>query len=202
VPPAPAVGRRLRAAPIVVAAFALALGACSSGDDGTDAASDGTEAGDGAATTVVEDLVMGADDFVNILDMTPVRGYFIDNRLGHLEEAIAVANDPAGGTYPVGTIIQLIPQEAMVKRAAGFSPATNDWEFFSLAVSPEGTEILARGGPDVINQFGGSCADCHSAAEPQFDLVCEDTHGCAPLPIGDDVIQAVQASDPRPRLNP
>jgi hypothetical protein len=142
---------------------------------------------------------MQAADFTNVNDMTPVRGYFIDNRLGHLDEALAVAEDPAGGTYPVGTIIQLVPTEAMVKRAEGFSPATGDWEFFSLAVSPQGTEILARGGPDVVNQFGGSCADCHLQAEPQFDLVCEDTHGCDPLPIGDDVITAIQASDPRPR---
>ena len=45
------------------------------------------------------------------------------------------ANNPDGGVYPVGTVIQLVPQEAMVKRAAGFDPATNDWEFFSLDVS-------------------------------------------------------------------
>jgi hypothetical protein len=162
---------------------------------------DGGAVGDATGTTtteVIEDLVMEASDFVNINEMTPVRGYFIDNRLGHLEEALAVAEDPEGGTYPVGTIIQLVPTEAMVKRAEGFSPATNDWEFFSLAVSPEGTEILERGGAEVINQFGGSCADCHLQADPQFDLVCEDTHGCDPLPIGDDLIRSVQMADPRP----
>ncbi|HET7722564.1 MAG TPA: hypothetical protein VFK43_21545, partial [Acidimicrobiales bacterium] len=162
------------------------LAAAGCGSDGSAAGDDGSTT---TATAVVEDLVMEASDFVNINDMTPVRGYFIDNRLGDLDEALAVAEDPEGGTYPVGTIIQLVPSEAMVKRAPGFSPATNDWEFFSLAVSPEGTEILQRGGPDVVNQFGGSCADCHLQADPQFDLVCEDTHGCAPLPIGDDVIQ-------------
>jgi hypothetical protein len=182
--------------PALLLALALVLTACGGGDGGD--ASDETTA-EPTTTTVVEDLVMEADDFVNINDMTPVRGYFIDNRLGHLDEAVAVANDPAGGTYPVGTIIQLVPQEAMVKRAPGFSPATNDWEFFSLAVSPQGTEIVARGGPEVVNQFGGSCADCHLQADPQFDLVCENTHGCDPLPVGDDVIEAVQAADPRPR---
>jgi hypothetical protein len=172
----------------------LATVGCGGGSDNGGAADEPAA----TTTTVVEDLVMEADDFVNVNDMTPVRGYFIDNRLGYLDEALAVAEDPEGGTYPVGTIIQLVPSEAMVKRAPGFSPATNDWEFFSLAVSPEGTEILERGGADVINQFGGSCADCHLQADPQFDLVCEDTHGCAPLPIGDDVIQAVQLADPRP----
>lgn len=189
----------LRRPPALLVALALLLAGCSSSGDG---GADDDAGPEDSTTTVVEDLVMQADDFVNVLDMTPVRGYFIDNRLGHLEEAIAVANDPAGGTYPVGTIIQLVPQEAMVKRAPGFSPATSDWEFFSLAVSPEGTEIVARGGADVVNQFGGSCADCHGAAEARFDLVCEDTHGCAPLPIGEDVIEAVQAADPRPRRTP
>jgi hypothetical protein len=52
----------------------------------------------------------------------------------------------------------------------------------------------------VVNRFSGtSCAGCHSAAEPQFDFVCENDHGCAPLPVGDDVITAIQKADPRPR---
>jgi hypothetical protein len=187
------VPRARHAASLALVLFLLA--ACGGDDGGGD-----VDASDETTTTeAVEDLEMEADDFVNVNDMTAVRGFFVDNRLGHLDEALEVAEDPAGGTYPVGTIIQLIPTEAMVKRAEGFSPATNDWEFFSLAVTAEGTEILERGGVDVINQFGGSCADCHLRAEPEFDLVCEDTHGCDPLPIGDDIITAVQASDPRPR---
>lgn len=177
----------------VVAAVIAACG--SSGDDSDDAAGTTT-------TTEPEDLVMEADDFVSLHDMTPVRGFFIDNRLGHLEEAIAVANDPDGGVYPVGTIIQLVPFEAMVKRAPGFDPATNDWEFFSLEVTAEGTTILDRGGAGVVNQFGGSCVDCHSRARPEFDFVCEDDHGCEPLPIGDEVITSLQESDPRPRRSP
>ena len=46
---------------------------------------------------------------------------------------------------------------------------------------------------------GTSCAGCHSAAEAQFDFVCEHDHGCAPLPVGDDVITAIRNADPRPR---
>jgi hypothetical protein len=144
---------------------------------------------------------MQANDFVNIHDMTPVRGFFIDNRLGHLDEALAVADDPKGGTYPIGTVIQLVPQEAMVKRAPGFDPKSNDWEFFALDVTPQGTKITTRGGAEVINRFGGSCSGCHGAAKPEFDFVCEKDHGCAPLPIGDDVIKSVQEADPRPRAN-
>jgi len=39
-------------------------------------------------------------------------------------------------------------------------------------------------------------------ADPQWDFICENDHGCTPLPIGDDVIASVQAADPRPRLAP
>jgi hypothetical protein len=197
-------GRLTHAVLVLVPLLVAVVGACSSAaDDDADGlgASTAAAGGAGGATTTaaVEDIVLEADDFVRLQDMTPVRGFFVDNRLGHLDEALAVANDTEGaGAYPVGTIIQLIPQEAMVKRAPGFDARSNDWEFFSLSVSESGTEILSRGGAEVINQFGGSCADCHAAAEPQFDFVCEDDHGCEPLPIGDDVIRSVQASDPRP----
>jgi hypothetical protein len=183
----------LIAIPVVIA---VALG-CSSGDDDGDDASGTTGTTD---TTVVEDVVVDAADFKPLAEMTRVRGFFVDNVAGDLDGTLAVANDPDGGTYPVGTVIQLIPQEAMVKRAPGFDPGSNDWEFFTLDVSAAGTTIVTRGGSEVINRFSGtSCAGCHSAAEPRFDFVCEDDHGCAPLPVGDDVITAIQNSDPRPR---
>jgi hypothetical protein len=178
----------LVAIPVIVA---VVVG-CSSGS--------GDEGGAAATTTTQpEDVLVDGSDFTALADMTPVRGFFISNLLGHLDEAIGVAENPDGGEYPVGTVIQLIPQEAMVKRAPGFDPASNDWEFFTLDVTATGTTILARGGSEVVNRFsGGSCSGCHSAAEPQFDFVCEDDHGCAPLPVGDEVIEAIQQSDPRP----
>jgi hypothetical protein len=173
--------------PIIVA---IAVGCSSASDD------EG-----GPTTTVPADVVVDADDFKPLADMQAVRGFFVDNVAGDLEATLAVANEPGGaGEYPVGTVIQLIPQEAMVKRAPGFDPASNDWEFFTLDVTATGTTILARGGSEVVNRFsGGSCSGCHSAAEPQFDFVCEDDHGCAPLPVGEEVIEAIQQSDPRPR---
>ncbi len=149
-------------------------------------------------TAEPEDLALEAGDFVNINDMTPVRAFFVSNPLGHLDEAIKVANDPNGGQSPVGTILQLIPTEAMVKRTPGFSPKTNDWEFFALETDATGTRIADRGGTEVINQFGLQCFSCHEPAE-KFDLICGQDHGCEPLPIGRDVIEAVQQSDPRPR---
>jgi hypothetical protein len=181
----------LVAIPVVVA---VVVGCGSSGGDGDD-----EEAGT-TTTTAVEDVEAQADDFVALADMTPVRGFFINNLLGHLDEAVAVAENPDGGVYPVGTVIQLIPQEAMVKRAEGFSPETNDWEFFTLDATAAGTTIVTRGGAEVLNRFSGtSCSGCHSAAEPQFDMVCENTHGCAPLGVPDEVITTIQQSDPRPR---
>ena len=131
--------------------------------------------------------------------MTKVNNHFVGNQLGHLDEALKVAHSSKGGVYPVGTVIQLVPQEAMVKRRPGWNRATHDWEFFLLDVSPQGTTIVTRGADKVVNRFGGSCASCHLAADPKWDLVCEHTHGCAPLPIGDDVISGIQAADPRPR---
>lgn len=140
---------------------------------------------------------MQASDFVSLKQMTPVRGFFVANRAGHLDEALAVSAQADGGTYPVGTVIQLVPQEAMVKQRAGFDPAGDDWEFFSLDVSASGTKIVSRGGTEVINRFGGSCSSCHAAADPKFDFICEHDHGCDPLPISDDVIHAIQLADPR-----
>ena len=173
----------------VIAVF-VALGGC--GSDGSNAAKPAKAAKPAA------DLVMQASDFTNLHDMTKVRGFYVDNRLGHLHQTLAVANSPKGGTYPVGTILQLVPQEAMVKRRKGFDPATKDWEFFFLTTDATGTKIVTRGTDDVVNRFGGNCAACHAAADDRFDMVCERDHGCAPLPIGDDLIHGIQEADPRP----
>jgi hypothetical protein len=160
--------------------------------------SDDRQASPDPTPAPAEDFEATAADFRNLQAMTPVRGFFVDNRRGHLDEALAIARADEGGEYPVGTILQLVPQEAMVKRREGWNPATHDWEFFFLDVGPAGTEIVTRGADEVVNRFGGNCASCHTAAEPQFDFVCEQDHGCDPLPIGHDIIEAVQEADPRP----
>lgn len=140
---------------------------------------------------------VGADSFGCIMEMTPVRGFFVDNLLDNLEATLAVAQSPDGGTYPPGSVVQLVPSEVMVKREAGWSPDTNDWEFFELEVSGSGSAIRVRGTTDVINRFGGNCLDCHSAAEPQWDMICEQDHGCAPVPLTREQIVAIQEGDPR-----
>ena len=129
-------------------------------------------------------------------DMTPVRHFYVDNLLGNIAETVAVANSANGGTYPEGAVVQLVPAEAMVKREAGFNPATNDWEFFLLDLSADGTSILARGGAEVASPTG-SCFGCHQLARPEWDLVCGVDHGCAPIAFNLEQIRAAQAMDPR-----
>ena len=170
------------------------------GDDGA-SKSASTSASESTATTTTvpaEDIDMQPADFPNIRSLTLVGHHYVGNLLGHLDQALGVANSPDGGVYPVGTIIQLVPQEAMVKRRAGFNAGSHDWEFFSLDTSPTGTKILTRGATPVLNRFGQDCLSCHSKAETQFDMVCERDHGCDPIPLTDQLILALQQGDPRP----
>ena len=104
--------------------------------------------------------------------------------------------------YPPGSVIQLIPTEAMVKHDKGFNPTTHDWEFFDLDVLKDGTQVRKRGTVDVVNRFGGNCFDCHVPAAAQWDVVCETDHGCAPLPVTRAMIAALQRTDPRCGNNP
>jgi hypothetical protein len=76
-----------------------------------------------------------AKSFRCITEMTHVRQFYVDNVLGNLDATLAVANSATGGSYPPGTVIQLVPTEAMVKRDKDFNPVTHDWEFFELEVS-------------------------------------------------------------------
>ncbi len=94
--------------------------------------------------------------FKCILKMTAVRGFFVDNLAGNLAGAVAVAQ--AGkGEYPEGTVLQLIPNEAMIKQQKGFSPETNDWEFFALESDKNGSKIVSRGAKEVNNFLGLNC---------------------------------------------
>ena len=150
-----------------------------------------------ASTPIADGAEITAETFGCLTDMTLVRGFFVANLLGDLEATLGIANSAEGGVYPPGSVVQLVPTEVMVKRAAGWSPETNDWEFFELDVSAEGSSFRGRGTTDVINRFGGNCLDCHILAEPQWDMICETDHGCAPIPITREQITAIQNADPR-----
>jgi hypothetical protein len=137
------------------------------------------------------------DTFVCLKKMHPVRGFFIGNLLDKLDDTVAAAMQPEGAPYPPGSIVQLIPAEAMIKHHKGWSAKTNDWEFFELDVSEEGSKIKARGTTQVKNKFGGNCFECHQKAKPQWDFICEEGHGCDSLPIPDFLIRRIQRGDPR-----
>ncbi|MGQ9427577.1 hypothetical protein ACXYTJ_10340 [Gilvimarinus sp. F26214L] len=144
-----------------------------------------------------EGIDISEESFTCLAEMTPVRGFFVDNLLGDVEATVEVAESPTGGRYPAGSVVQLVPTEVMVKQPEGTSPATGDWEFFELTVSAGGSQIAKRGFEDVVNRFGGKCLDCHAKAEPQWDMVCEKGHGCDPLPFTPAMVRAIQKTDPR-----
>ncbi len=131
------------------------------------------------------------------------RNFFIFNKSKKKERA-AVAMTESGDVsqgYPVGTLLQLFPFEAMLKRKPGFNPDGDDWEFFQLAVEPRKngkyrTRIVARGTSDVANG-AGSCQGCHVRFARDHDLVCEFVIGAAGLGLTDAQIAVAQAADPR-----
>jgi hypothetical protein len=145
-----------------------------------------------------DDLAVSEQTFGCILDWPKIR----NTRFKHadpvkLKEAMRIFRDSVPDKdYPVGTILQLVPFEAMVKHPREKFPNSNGWEFFALEVSEAGTTIRDRG-DNVINLLlGAPCLSCHQPAA-KFDFVCEKGHGCAPLPIDDQKIGELQKADLR-----
>lgn len=149
-------------------------------------------------STSAQDLAVTEQTFGCILDWPKVR----NTRFKHadpekLKEAMRIFRDSVPDTeYPVGTILQLVPFEAMVKHPHEKFPNTNGWEFFALDVSKEGTKIRDRGDNVVNLSLGAPCLSCHQPAK-RFDFVCEKGHGCAPIPFDDQKIAELQHADLR-----
>ncbi len=143
--------------------------------------------------------VVKVDDssFQCMRKMLPVRHFYVDNLLGNQAGTLAAANAPKGAVYPAGSVVQLVPTEVMVKREAGFSPATGDWEFFELDVNDQGSKIGKRGFAEVNNRFGKNCFTCHVPAREPWDFICETGHNCEAIPIDHKMTGALQRSDPR-----
>ena len=145
-----------------------------------------------------QDAVVSEQTFGCILDWAQVR----NTRIRHsdpvkLKEAMRILRDRIPDTeYPVGTILQLVPFEAMVKHPRDKFPRTNGWEFFALEVSGTGTRIRDRGDTVVNLAQGVTCLSCHQPAA-RFDFVCEKGHGCAPIPFDDQKIAELQRADSR-----
>ena len=144
------------------------------------------------------DVSVSEQTFGCILDWPQVR----NTRFKHanpqqLAEAMRIFRDSVPNTeYPVGTILQLVPFEAMVKHPREKFPKTNGWEFFALDISAAGTRIRDRGDSVVNLSQGKTCLSCHQPAA-RFDFVCEKGHGCAPIPFNDQAINALQQADAR-----
>jgi hypothetical protein len=151
-----------------------------------------------ALTLSADDLVITAKSFGCVLDLPKVRNTRIQNPDPEkLQEAIRIFRDSVSDKeYPTGTVLQLIPTEAMVKHDRAAFPNTNGWEFFALKVSADGTVIQDRGDKVINTSLKKPCLGCHSPAA-KFDFVCEKKHGCAPIPVTDQQIAAMQAADPR-----
>ena len=145
-----------------------------------------------------DDVVVTEKNFGCLLDMPKVRNTRIHNADPEkLKEAVRIfENRVSDKEYPTGTILQLVPGEAMVKHPKESFPASNGWEFFALKVSADGTTITERGDKTLNTSLKKPCLDCHSPAA-KFDFVCEKGHGCAPIPVTDQQIAAMQSADPR-----
>lgn len=150
-----------------------------------------------ACSAYAEDVTVSEKSFGCIRDGTKIRNTYLKNADPEkLKEAVRILRDRVPDReYPVGTFLQLLPGEVMVKHPRAKFPDTNGWEFFALELSKEGSKIKSRG--DKTTNFQGvACMSCHQPAA-KFDFVCEKGHGCAPVPLDDQKIAELQAADPR-----
>lgn len=177
---------------IILSAAVLAMAACA-----MPPAAEAPAAVATAAPAALKPIEITEASFGCIRDLKAVRGFYVGNLLGNIDATVAAASAANGATYPPGSIVQLVPGEAMVKHHPGYNAATKDWEFFELDALPTGTKIRVRGATDVVNQFGGNCLSCHAQAEAKWDMICEQTHGCAPIPVTPVMARAIQNTDPR-----
>jgi hypothetical protein len=144
------------------------------------------------------DVVVSEASFGCIRDMTPVRGFFVGNLLGDVAATVAVAQSPTGGTYPPGSLVQVIPTTAMVKHQPGHNPETNDWEFIEMDVKADGVTILGRGFAELnMRSAGLNCFTCHKPAKVKWDLICDQTSDCVPIPLTPAMLRALANTDPR-----
>src|SRR5579863_343293 len=96
--------------------------ACSSSSGGSSSSPGGGSGGGDGGNAGDAGFVPSAETFdcLKNSEWTQVGLSLYKNVLGHQAEMLAVASSPDGGVYPEGTVIQLVPTEASVKRFAGF----------------------------------------------------------------------------------
>ena len=115
---------------------ALALAACAEPAEPTSYDADSS-----AVSTLASDNITEAS-FGCIRDLTQVDRFFVGNLDGDLDATVAVASSEDGGVFPVGSVVQLVPGEAMVKRANGFNAATESYEDLIKAGVIDPTKVV------------------------------------------------------------
>jgi hypothetical protein len=157
-----------------------------------------------AAAAYAREFVAEADDFQCLTAGTkaPGKHFYISNlKKRKLKKALRkTETGKVGKGYPVGTILQLFPFEAMVKRGGKFNREGHGWEYFQLKITPDGqTEISKRGTAEVIGLTGTSCQNCHEQLAADHDAICEFVIGAEGLGLTEEMITALQAGDVRCR---
>lgn len=156
-----------------------------------------------AAPAGARQFVASTRDFHCLFDGTKVPGkhFFVFHRKkAALKRALhKLETGKLGKGLPVGTVLQLVPQEAMVMRGGKFNRDGHGWEYFSLNPKSDGTsEILARGTSEVTGAVTHtSCQTCHERFAADHDAICEFVIGTAGIGLTDDFLSIIQNADPR-----
>src|SRR5262245_51434158 len=149
-----------------------------------------------AVPAIAKEFVAQPENFRCLTDGAQPEGklFFIFGKKRIVKKALRKTNTgKLGRGYPVGTILQLFPFEAMAKRGGKFNKAGHGWEYFKRKPNADGTtEILARGTAEVTNFLGDACQTCHERTAPDRDAVCEFVVGVEGLGISDDLFHSLR----------
>jgi hypothetical protein len=144
-----------------------------------------------AAPAPARQFIAKAETFQCLLDGTkaPGKHFFVFHRhKAALRKALLkIETGKMGKGLPVGTVIQLVPFEAMVKRGGKFNREGHGT-----------TEITLRGQSEVLSAFTHtSCQNCHETQAAQHDAICEFVQGTEGIGLTDDILTVLQNGDPR-----
>jgi hypothetical protein len=76
------------------------------------------------ALAAAHPFAVSGQSFRCIAEMTHSRHFYVDNLTGNLKGTVRAAQSTTCAHYPVGSVLQLMPTEATVKRKNGFNPTT------------------------------------------------------------------------------
>ncbi|MEZ5167737.1 MAG: hypothetical protein R2695_15095 [Acidimicrobiales bacterium] len=160
----------------------------------------GSADADVSATAPPVVVEVGPDSFRNINDMTPVRGSSSTISWATWMPRSRSRTTPVAGRTPG------VRDPARAGRGHGETRAGLQRRHRRLGVLRAGALGERHRDPGAAARKPSTSSGCPAPtatrAASRFDFVCEDDHGCDPLPIGDDVFAALRAADPRPRVDP